>query len=176
MTIIEYRPGAEPGQWKQPDHLSDRPSFSSKRLGRIVSTAGVAHLSWEDLDELYEELEQEIHTLASRISSQQWPLPDLRRMRAKKARWGAVHQALIRRRGEMRRVIIKTERRRRHLEGTNINDHFIDIAREELPKELFDRLLQSAKERHSEFQAELASMDGAQFGLTLPAATPPAAP
>jgi hypothetical protein len=157
MTVIEYRPGADPGQWKQPDHLSDRPSFNSKCLGRVISTAGVPHLSWEEVDELFLELTQEIHTLASRISSQYWPLPDLHRMKGKKARWGAVHQALCARRGARARK----EKRRRHLEGRTISDHFCDIAREKLPKELFDRLTEIAKERHSEFLAELAGLEDA---------------
>ena len=117
MTIIEYRPNVKPGQWKQPDHLSDRPSFNSRRLGRIVSTAGVLHLSLEDLDELYQELVQEIHTLALRISSQKWPHHDFCRMKAKKASWGAVHQAIQQRRGAIRKV----EKRRRHLEQYNVN-------------------------------------------------------
>ena len=154
MAIIEYRPGAEPGQWKQPDHLSDRPGFDSKRLGRIVSTAGVPHLSRDDVNELYEELEQEIQTLASRISSQQWSLPDLRRMKAKKARWGAVHQALIRKRA----AINKVEKRRQALER-KFPDIFCDIAKEQLPNELFCRLLESAKAREAEYQAEIAGLE-----------------
>lgn len=154
MTVIEYRPGAKPGKWKQPDHVSDRPGFNSKRLGRIVLTAGVPHLSQEDVCELYEELEQEIQTLASRISSQQWPLPDLRRMKAKKARWGAVHQALI----PKRAAIGKAEKRRQQLER-KFPDIFCDIAMEQLPKELFSQLLKSAKAREAEYLAELARME-----------------
>jgi hypothetical protein len=156
MAIIEYRPGAEPGQWKQPDHLSDRPSFSSKRLGRVVSTAGVPHLSWEEVDELFLELTQEIHTLASRISSQRWPLPDLHRMKAKKARWGAVHQALLERRGAKAKI----EKRRQHL-GRKFPDLFTDIAREKLPESLFRELVESTMARQAEFQAELAGMEDA---------------
>jgi hypothetical protein len=154
MTAIEYRPSTEPGQWKQPDHLSDRPSFNSRRLGRIVSTAGVYHLSWEDADELFLELTQDIHTLTSRISSQHWPLPDLRRMKAKKARWGAVHQALCARRS----IRAKAEKRRRHLQR-NLSDLFQDIAREELPENLFKALTERAKVRHAEALAELAGME-----------------
>jgi hypothetical protein len=154
MTVIEYRPTAEPGQWKQPDHLSDRPSYDSKRLGRVVSTAGVPHLSQEDVYELYAELEQEIQTLASRISSQQWPLADLRRMKAKKARWGAVHQALTRKLA----AINKAEKRRQQLER-RFPDIFCDIARDELPKEIFCRLLEIAKAREAEYLAELAAME-----------------
>jgi hypothetical protein len=154
MTIVEFRPGAKRNQWKQPDHLSDRPSFKSRRLGKVVSTAGVLHLSPEDLDDLYQELEQEIHTLALRISSQEWPLHDRRRMNAKKSSWGAVHQAILRRRA----VIAKVKKRRRHLEEYSIADHFMDIAAEELPKELFHQLLENAKQRHGQFQFELAEM------------------
>jgi hypothetical protein len=157
MTVTEYRPSAESGQWKQPDHLSDRPSFNSKRLGRIVSTAGVPHLSWEDADELFLELTQEIHTLASRISSQQWPLPDLRRMKAKKARWGAVHQALLQRRA----VKAKIEKRRQHLVDRKFPDLFVDIAREKLPESLFRELVESTMARQAEFQSELAGIDAA---------------
>jgi hypothetical protein len=84
MTVIEYRPSANLNHWKQPDHLSDRPSFNSRCLGKIISTAGVPYLSLEEVDELFLEITQEIHTLASRISSQRWPLLDLHRMKAKK--------------------------------------------------------------------------------------------
>ena len=153
MIVTEYRPSAESGQWKQPDHLSDRPSFNSKRLGRIVSTAGVPHLSWEDVDELFLELTQEIHTLASRISSQQWPLPDLWRMKAKKARWGAVHQALLQRRA----VKAKIEKRRQRLDR-KFPDLFVDIAREKLPESLFRELFESTMARQAEFQSELAGI------------------
>jgi hypothetical protein len=154
MKIIEYRPSDKPGQRKQPDHLSDRPSFNSRGLGRIVSTAGVLHLLPEDLDDLYQELTQEIQALALRKNSQKWPLSDYRRMKAKLASWGAVHQAIITRRA----AINKVEKRRRHLEGYSVADCFMDIAHEELPKELFCQLLEGAKQRHGQFQLELSKM------------------
>ena len=164
MTIIEYRPSNKPGQRKQPDHLSDRPSFNSKRLGRIVSTAGVLYLSPEDLDDLYQELTQEIQTLALRKSSQEWPLSDRRRMNRKLKSWGAVHQAIITKRCAIR----KTEKKRQHLEGYSIADHFKDIAKERLSKGLFCQLLEGAKQRHDEFQLEIAE--------TIRATTPHAHP
>jgi hypothetical protein len=155
MTVAEYRPSADPfAQWKQPDHLSDKPSFKSRHLGRTVSTAGVAHLSWEDVDELFSELTQEIQTLASRMCSQLWPKDEYRRMKAKKARWGAVHQALNQRRA----VRAKTEKKRQTLER-KLPELFVDIAKEELPSELFARLMEGAKEREAECLAELATME-----------------
>ena len=152
MSIVEYRPGSKPGQRKQPDRLSDRPSFNSKRLGRIVSTAGVLHLSLEDLDDLYQELTQEIQTRTLRKRSQEGPLSDIRRMNVKLKSWGAVHQAIITKRCAIR----KTEKKRQHLEGYSIADHFKDIAKERLSKGLFCQLLEGAKQRHDEFQLELA--------------------
>jgi hypothetical protein len=95
----------------------------------------------------YSELDQS-------VVEQEWPLHDRRRMNAKKSSWGAVHQAILRRRA----VIAKVKKRRRHLEEYSIADHFMDIAAEELPKELFHQLLENAKQRHGQFQLELAEM------------------
>ena len=153
MTVIEYRPGLASGQRKQPDCLSDKPSFKSRRLGRVVSTAGVHHLSWEEVDELFHELTEEIQTLGSRMCSQLWSKQEHRRMKSKKARWGAVHQALCQRRSiraKARKVRKASERSFAHL--------FQDIAREELPEELYTRLQENAKERYAEALIELANL------------------
>lgn len=153
MTVAEYCPSDAPSQWKQPDHLSDRPSFKSRRLGRVVSAAGVEHLSWEEVDELFQELTQEMHALDARMNSQKWPLHEYRCMRWKRQRWGAVHQALNQRRGVRARV-----RKRRNQLDRTVPEFFIDIAKQELPQELYAQILDSAKQRQAEAMAELASM------------------
>jgi hypothetical protein len=156
MTVVEYRPSAAPGQWKQPDHLSDKPSFKSKRLGRVVSTAGVPHLPEEDVEDLYAELTQEIQTLGSRMASQRWPAEDFQRMKATKSRWGAVHQTLLTRLA----AIKKAERRRDQLRRP-FAEIFFDIAKQELPCDLFCRLREATFEQLGENSEELARMDAA---------------
>ncbi len=154
MTVVEYRPSAADGQWKQPDHLSDRPSFKSRLLGRFISTASAEQLSMEDVDAVYAEIAQEMHTLDQRMCSQKWEKGDYRRMRAKRAAWGAVHQALQARRSKRARA----EKRRKHLVRP-FADLFQDVAREFLPEATYSQILELARQRNADAMAELAAMD-----------------
>ena len=52
----------------------------------------------------------------------------------------------------------RTEKKRQSL-NRRFGDIFYDVAKEELPKELFYRLLERAKARDAEYQAELAGME-----------------